>query len=70
MAAIILIAAFVTSSGASDASVDIMNRMGPGNPIQVNEQGKIWANSVSMLTSLLFSRLSIEMLWLIPCTLT
>ena len=62
MAAVILIAAFVTPSGASDASVDIVNHMGPGNPIQVSEQGEIWANSVGILTSLLFSRLCIEML--------
>jgi hypothetical protein len=41
MATVILIAAFVTLSGASDASVDIVNHMGPGNPIQVSEQGEI-----------------------------
>lgn len=44
VATVILIAAFVTPSGASDASVDIVNHMGPGNPIQVSEQGEIRAN--------------------------
>ena len=53
MATVMLIAAFVTPSGASDASVDIVNHMGPGNPIQVSEQGEIWANSAIILTYLL-----------------